>query len=86
MDLTKFKGAGRAPKTQGRNALNRLFTRVKETILPTNAERNKERMWQYKDLTIFVGVIVVIAVLEGKIKSFLEIETDDLKKMSMGAF
>ena len=43
-------------------------------------------MWQYKDLTIFVGVIVVIAVLEGKIKSFLEIETDDLKKMSMGAF
>lgn len=86
MDLTKFKAAGRAPKTQDRNALNRLFTRVKETILPTNTERNKERMWQYKDLTIFVGVIVVIAMLEGKIKSFLEIESDDLKKMSMGAF
>jgi hypothetical protein len=74
MDLSKFKGAGKGPKAaQEKNVVKRFFTNMKETILPTSTEKKKERISQYKDLTMFVGAILVIAVFENKIKSFLEI-------------
>lgn len=40
-------------------------------------------MKQYKDLAVFAGAAVAVAVFEDKIKTFLEIDTD-FSKMGMG--
>ena len=39
-------------------------------------------MAQYKDLAMFLAAILIIAKFEDKIKAYLEIETDELKKLS----
>ena len=91
MDLSKFKESSRLTSTAGNakktNFLTRNYTRVKYWVYPPTTERRKERFSQYKDFSIFLGAVIAVAVFEDKIKSFLEIETDDLKKMAtQGAF
>ena len=39
-------------------------------------------MDQYKDLALFIAAVGVVAIFEDKIKNFLEIETDDIRKMA----
>jgi hypothetical protein len=56
---------------------------LKYWLLPPTSDRRKERIEQYKDLAIFIAAVATVAIFEDKIKGFLEIETDDLHKLSM---
>ena len=55
---------------------------MKDYFYPPTQDRKKERMAQYKDLAMFLAAILIIAKFEDKIKAYLEIETDELKKLS----
>lgn len=85
MDLSKFtnKNRGSNATQQESNFVKKNFYRLKYWLLPPTTDRRKERIEQYKDLGLFIAAVAVIAIFEDRIKNFLEIETDDLRKLSM---
>lgn len=90
MDLSAFKNSSRVGAQGSGNKqgfFKKNYTRAKYWLYPPTTDRRKERLSQYKDFGMFIGAVIAIMVFEDKIKNFLEIETDDLKKMaSQGAF
>jgi len=87
MDLSKFTNKSKGTPAQSHGFLKKNYYKLKYWVLPPTSDRRKERVAQYKDIGIFIGAILVITVFEDKIKNFLEIETDDLRKMtSPGGF
>ena len=85
MDLSKFKESSRIggnKSVKKPNFITTNYTRVKYWVYPPTSERRKERFAQYKDFSLFLGAIIAVAIFEDKIKNFLEIETDDIKKMT----
>lgn len=85
MDLSKFtnKSRGSGSSAEEKNFLKKNYYRLKYWLLPPTTDRRKERVQQYKDLGLFITAVAAIAIFEDKIKNFLEIETDDLRKLSM---
>lgn len=62
--------------------MKKNFYRLKYWLLPPTTDRRKERIEQYKDLGIFIAAVAVVAVFEDRIKNFLDIETNDLRKLT----
>ena len=82
MDLSKFTNKSRTAPTESAGFLKKNYYRVKYWILPPTSDRRKERLAQYRDLSFFIGSIILVSVFEEKIKNFLEIETDDIRKLT----
>ena len=80
MELSTFVSGSRS---QG-GPVKTYYNKVKNFLYPPTKERNKERMGQYKDLAIFAGSIIMVCIFEERIKGFLEIETDEIKKLTQG--
>lgn len=69
MDLSAFHSGARS---QSKGAgIKAKFTAAKNWLYPITKDKRKERMGQYKDLSIFFGAIIAIAIFEEKIKIFL---------------
>lgn len=61
MDLSNFRESTRpAPNKAG--LLHREFTRLKYWILPPTSDKRKERVEQYKNFAIFLGISATVAV------------------------
>lgn len=87
MDLSQFKKSTVVPKSSAAkktsNPVKRTFLSLKDWVYPPITTLRQQRMKQYKDLALFAGAAITVAVFEDKIKSFLEIDTD-FSKMGMG--
>ena len=88
MDLSQFKKSSVVSKSttktkKAANPVKRSFLSLKDWVYPPITTLREQRMNQYKDLAVFVGAAITIAVFEDKIKTFLEIDTD-FSKMGMG--
>jgi len=82
MDLSKFTNKSKSTPTQSQGFLNKNYNKLKYWVLPPTSDKRKERISQYKNIGIFITSILIISTFEDKIKNFLEIETDDLRKMT----
>lgn len=79
MDLRNFKESTR-PAANKAGFFHRELTRIKYWLLPPTNDKRKERFAQYKDLAIFTGAIVAVAIFEEKISKLFEIDTADLSR------
>lgn len=82
MDLSKFKNSVEKKPDNKQGFLTKNYYKAKYWFYPPTVDRRKERFSQYKNFGVFLGSILFVVVFEDKIKNFLEIETDDLKKLS----
>ena len=82
MDLSAFHSGARSG--QGNTGWKAKYSQLKNWLYPATKDKRKERMGQYKDLSIFLGSILAVVIFEDKIKNFLEIETDEISRISRG--
>jgi hypothetical protein len=80
MDLRNFRESTR-PAAGKANFLERTYTRAKYWLLPPTVDKRSERLAQYKDLAIFVGVVGAVSYFQDSISKFLEIDTESVKGM-----
>lgn len=73
---------GSSSKKEQHGFLTKNYYRAKYWLVPPTVDRRKERYSQYKTFGIFLGAVAFVVVFEDKLKNFLEIETDELKKLS----
>jgi hypothetical protein len=75
MDLSQFKKSAVNPKSsaakKSSNPVTRTFLSFKDWVYPPITTLRQQRMSQYKDLALFAGAAMIVAVFEDKIKSFL---------------
>ena len=69
MDLSAFHSGARS-QSKG-SGIKAKMTVAKNWLYPITKDKRKERMGQYKDLGIFIGAIITVAIFEGKIRTFL---------------
>lgn len=70
MDLRNFRESTR-PAAGKASVLERTYTRAKYWLLPPTVDKRNERIAQYKDLAIFVGVIGAVSYFQDSISKFL---------------
>jgi len=70
MDLRNFKESNK-PDVKKSNIFVSQFKNAKNWILPPTNDKRKERLGQYKDLSIFVGSIAVVIYFKESISQFL---------------
>lgn len=80
MDLTNFRESTR-PATSKQGFIQRNYTRAKYWVWPPTADKRKQRVAQYKDFALFLGVIASVSYFQDNISKFLEIDTDAAKNM-----
>ena len=80
MDLRNFRESTR-PAAGKASYFERTFTRVKYWLLPPTVDKRNERLAQYKDLAIFVGVIGAVSYFQDNISRLLEVDTDAARSM-----
>jgi hypothetical protein len=80
MDLRNFRESTR-PAAAKASYLERTYTRVRYWLLPPTVDKRTERLGQYKDLAIFVGVIGVVSYFQENISKLLEIDTDAARSL-----
>lgn len=75
MDLAQFNKTQTSSKSSkaktSSNPFTRTFLSVKDWVYPPITTLRQQRINQYKDLALFAGAAVVVAVFEDKIKNFL---------------
>jgi len=81
MDLSTFQQSTsslKASSVKGKknNFLKSKVDSIKNWIYPPTTTGRTQRMQQYKDLSIFFGAILVTALFEDKIRSYLEFDAD----------
>lgn len=59
-----------------------FVSKVKSYLVPQTVEARKTRYTQYKDIGIFVGSIFLIYMFEDKIRNILEIDPEELRKLT----
>ena len=81
MRFARLHGEGKeVPKG---NKSSETVSKLKAWLWPKTTESRQVRITQYKDIGIFIGSIVAIWLLEDRIRDLLEIDTDELRKLSM---
>jgi len=80
MKFARLRGTSTLPpKSRPKEAVSKL----KAWLWPQTIESRSARITQYKDLGIFVGAVVLVWMLEDTIRGLLEINPEELQKMSM---
>ena len=80
MRFSRLRGSSTSPqKSKPKEAVSKL----KAWLWPQTTESRSARLTQYKDIGIFVGAILAVWLLEDRIRNMLEIDTDELRKLSM---
>jgi hypothetical protein len=80
MDLSKFRESTR-PVGNKASFIHREWTRIKYWVLPPTNEKRTERFGQYRDFSIFLGAIVLVALTEDKISKWLDVTPEDMSKV-----
>lgn len=80
MDLRNFRESTR-PAAGKAGFFERTFTRAKYWLLPPTVDKRNERISQYKDLAIFVGVIATVSYFQDNISKLLEVDPDAARSM-----
>ena len=75
MDLSQFKKSAVSTKSstvkKTSNPINRAFLSFKDWVYPPITTLRQQRINQYKDLALFAGAALTVALFEDKIKNFL---------------
>lgn len=75
MDLSQFKKSALPAKSstakKSSNPVTRAVLSFKDWVYPPITTLRQQRINQYKDLALFAGAALTVAVFEDKIKSFL---------------
>jgi hypothetical protein len=74
--------ASTTSSASSKSKISGWVSKAKEFLVPQTVEARKARFTQYKDLGIFVGSILVVYIFEDKIRNFIEIDTDELRRMT----
>ncbi len=69
MDLSAFNSGGRSRSNA--SGIKGQWNSLKTWLYPVTKDKRKERMGQYKDISIFLGAIIAVVVFEDKIKKFM---------------
>jgi hypothetical protein len=80
MDLRNFRESTR-PAAGKAGYFERTYIRAKNWLLPSIVDKRKERMDQYKDFAIFLGVIGVVSYFQDNISRLLEVDPDAARNM-----
>lgn len=84
MDISKFiTSKSQSSVSSHHGYLYKKWNQIKLWLLPSTSERRSQRIGQIKSLGIFISAITVIALYEDKIREILEIEANDLQKLTM---
>lgn len=80
MRFSRLRGSSTVPqKSKPKEAVSK----VKAWLWPQTTEGRSARITQYKDVSIFLGAALLVWYFEEHIRNLLEIDTEDLRKLSM---
>jgi hypothetical protein len=82
MDLSNFRDSSKKVVVSSKAGyFEKTFASAKNWLLPSTVDKRKERMAQYQDLGLFLGVIVTISYFQENISKILEIDTEAARTM-----
>lgn len=82
MRFARLRGASSLPqKSKPKEAVSKL----RAWLWPQTTEGRAARLTQYKDIGIFLGAVALVWLLEDRIREVLEIDPDELRKLTAQA-